>query len=132
MKSPNWFVIITVVLVIGAGFLFIRNNSSSTPTTNIANANNVTIVDGQQIITINAKGGYSPSSTVAQAGLPTTLRMTTSSTFDCSSSLRIPSLGLKKSLPANGTTDISLGTPTTSTINGSCSMGMYNFNIAFK
>ena len=132
MKSPNWYLIITLVLVLGAGFLYLRNNSGSTTLVDTANAANVTIVDGQQIITINAKGGYSPASTVAQAGLPTILRMDTSSTFDCSSSLRIPSLGIKKPLPANGATDISLGTPDVGTINASCSMGMYNFNLAFK
>ncbi len=132
MKSPNWFVVITVVLVLGAGFLYLRNNSSSTPLVNTANASNVTIVDGQQIITITAKGGYTPTQSIAQAGLPTILRMDTNGTYDCSSSLRIPSLGIKKTLPANGNTDIDLGTPTTGTISASCSMGMYNFNLAFK
>ncbi len=132
MKSPNWFAVITVVLVLGAGFLYIRNHTSSTPLVNTASAANVTIVDGQQIITINAKGGYSPTSTTAQAGLPTTLRIATNSTYDCSSAMRIPSLGVSKSLPPSGTTDISLGTPAAGTINGTCSMGMYNFNLAFK
>lgn len=132
MKSPNWFIVITVVLVLSAGFIFIRNHSSSTPLVNTANAANVTVIDGQQIITINAKGGYSPATTIAQAGLPTTLRVATNGTFDCSSAMRIPSLNIKQSLPSSGTTDISLGTPTASNVNGTCSMGMYNFNLTFK
>jgi plastocyanin domain-containing protein len=91
--------------------------------------NNVTRVDGKQIIEIRAKGGYLPRVTTAQAGIPTTLRINTSGTFDCSSAIRIPSLKVSKNLPASGVTDIDLGTLAPGKIAGNCSMGMYPFEI---
>lgn len=91
--------------------------------------NNVTTVDGKQIIEIQAKGGYLPRVTTAQSGIPTTLRINTSGTFDCSSAIRIPSLKVSKNLPATGVTDIDLGTLAPGTIAGNCSMGMYPFEI---
>ncbi len=91
--------------------------------------NNVTRVDGKQIIEIQAKGGYLPRVTTAQSGIPTTLRINTSGTFDCSSAIRIPSLKVSKNLPATGVTDIDLGTLAPGKIAGNCSMGMYPFEI---
>ncbi len=94
-----------------------------------SDGNNTSIVENQQIIELRAKGGYTPKVSRAQAGIPTILRVTTSGTFDCSSALRIPSLQVSKNLPATGVTDIVLGTLTSGTIQGNCSMGMYPFSI---
>lgn len=94
--------------------------------------NNVTLVDGKQIIEIRAKGGYTPSSTIAQANVPTILRFITSGTFDCSSAVRIPALGISKNLPFSGTTDIEVGSNPVGTLQGTCGMGMYPFEINFK
>ncbi len=93
-----------------------------------ANAN-VSIVDGTQIIELRARGGYSPKLSVAKAGMPTVLRVNTEGTFDCSAAIRIPSLKVSKMLPANGSTDIDLGTLEAGSINGNCAMGMYPFEI---
>lgn len=90
---------------------------------------NVSMVDGKQVIEIRAKGGYLPRVTTAKAGIPTTLRVNTSGTFDCSSAIRIPSLKVSKNLPANGVTDIDLGTLSSGKVDGNCSMGMYPFTI---
>ena len=85
-----------------------------------------------QVIEITAHGGYSPASINATANKPTILRIKTLNTFDCSSSLTIPSLNIRKILPANGTTDVNLGTFESGKIlNGTCSMGMYSFEIKF-
>ncbi len=94
---------------------------------------NVAIVDEKQVITINAKGGYSPQVTHAKADTPTIIKVVTNGTFDCSSALSIPSLQYQKNLPATGETLIdvpaqSMGT----TLQGVCSMGMYNFSILFE
>lgn len=94
--------------------------------------NNVTVVDGKQIVEIRAKGGYAPRISNAHSGIPTILRISTSGTFDCSSSIRIPSLNVSKLLPATGATDIDLGTPTAGTLQGSCGMGMYFFSVNFS
>lgn len=94
---------------------------------------NVKTDNGQQIIEVTAKGGYSPRLTTAKANTPTILRVKTNSTFDCSSSLRIPSLGYSKNLPPTGTTDIELPAQEAgSTLKALCSMGMYNFSVQFK
>ena len=85
-----------------------------------------------QIIEITAKGGYTPRKSIAKAGIPTILRLNTNGTFDCSSSVRIPSLDIFKNLPQSGTTDIDLGIQNVGTLNGSCGMGMYPFEIQFQ
>lgn len=90
---------------------------------------NVTVVNGQQIVEINVKGGYQPQTSEAKAGLPTTLRFKTNSTFDCSSIIRIPSLGISKTLPSTGTTDIAVGSLAAGTLQGTCGMGMYRFTV---
>ena len=102
-----------------------KNESDTTP-------NNVSIVDGKQIIEIKAKGGYTPRQSVAKAGLPTVLRLNTKGTFDCSAVILIPSLGINQNLPASGVTDIDLGSPATGKLDGFCGMGMFPFEIDFQ
>ena len=94
---------------------------------------NVTVVDGKQIITISAKGGYSPRVTSAAAGLPTVIKMDTQGTFDCSSALIIPSLSYQKYLPPSGETLIDVPPQKAGAkLQGLCSMGMYNFTVNFN
>lgn len=92
---------------------------------------NVVVTDGTQYIDLTAKGGYAPRKTLAQAGVPTVLQVTTNGTYDCSSSINIPDKEISELLPASGTTKIALGTPTTGLLQGTCAMGMYNFEIDF-
>ena len=98
----------------------------------VAPGSNVVIENGKQIITITAKGGYFPRQSVAKAGLPTIVRFDTNGTFDCSSSVIIPSLNIGKQLAISGQTDIDLGIPEAGPLNGSCGMGMYPFEINFN
>jgi plastocyanin domain-containing protein len=125
---------IVVSLVIAAAVIFgalVFTKSASQPGNSVP-AQNVTIVDGKQIIEIEARGGYSPRKSIAKAGLPTILRFKTSGTFDCSSSIRIPSLNISKILPQSGTTDIDLGDQKSGALQGSCGMGMFPFEIDFQ
>ena len=134
MKSTALSIIIAG-LIIGGAIMLNKNISGSERSTNINNEiveNNVSIVDGKQIIEIKVKGGYQPSKSFAKAGIPTILRFTTNGTFDCSASIRIQSLNIYKNLPQTGTTDVDLGTTTSGTMNGTCGMGMYPFQIEFK
>jgi plastocyanin domain-containing protein len=121
--------IIIALALIGGAFAFTRVNSSSDDT---ASANNVSIVDGKQIIEIRAKGGYSPRKSMAKAGTPTILRFSTGGTFDCSSSVRIPSMNISKILPSSGSTDIYIGDSKPGILQGSCGMGMYPFEVEFQ
>ncbi|HCC05519.1 TPA: hypothetical protein DEP58_04445 [Patescibacteria group bacterium] len=121
---------ILAVLLIGGTFALTRGGVSSEIDT--ASENNVSIVDGVQIVEIRAKGGYFPRKSVAQAGVPTVVRFITNGTFDCSSAVRIPSLDIGTNLPPSGSTDVALGTVEASVLEGTCTMGMYSFEIEFK
>ncbi|MDD4989540.1 MAG: cupredoxin domain-containing protein [Candidatus Pacebacteria bacterium] len=128
MKSTILAIIVFVALV-GGAFLLTRNSSGINQ---VIDAHNVSIVDGKQIIEITAKGGFQPRKSIAKAGIPTILRFDTKGTFDCSSSIRIPSMNLSKILPQTGTTDIDIGSPKVASLQGTCGMGMYPFEIVFN
>jgi plastocyanin domain-containing protein len=128
MKSTIISIVVVIILIVGA-FMLVRGGVKST---NDISVNNVSIVNGKQIIEIKAKGGYSPRTSIAKAGIPTILRFNTGGTFDCSSVVRIPSMNISKNLPAAGTTDIDLGSPKLGTLQGVCGMGMYPFQVDFQ
>jgi len=128
MKSTIISILVAVALI--GGVVILTRGGPSTDAGVVAH--NVNVVDGKQIIEIRAKGGYQPQKSVAQAGIPTVLRFVTSGTFDCSSSVRIPSLGLSKILPQTGVTDIEVGITQRGTLQGICGMGMYPFEIEFQ
>lgn len=128
MKTTIISIFVTILLVGG----MIMLNKKPSETEDITPANNVTMEDGKQIIEINAKGGYSPKSSIAQANVPTILRFKTEGTFDCSSAISIPSMKITKNLPNSGTTDIDLGTREIGMLQGTCGMGMYPFEVEFK
>ncbi|HAQ02586.1 TPA: hypothetical protein DEP30_01085 [Candidatus Nomurabacteria bacterium] len=133
MKNTIISIIIASTLIILA--IVFTSGKKSTPEQNIQNetiVNNVSIVDGKQIIEIKAKGGYTPRVSIAKADTPTILRFNTNGTFDCSSSVRIPSMNISKFLPQSGITDIDLGIQKTGTLQGTCGMGMYPFEIEFQ
>ncbi|OHA79764.1 MAG: hypothetical protein A2675_04105 [Candidatus Yonathbacteria bacterium RIFCSPHIGHO2_01_FULL_51_10] len=121
--------IIAAAILIGGALVFTRSGDG---TQQAPNVNNVSIVDGTQIIEIKAKGGYLPRKSVAKAGVPTIIRFDTNGTFDCSSSVRIPSMNISKVLPQTGSTDIDIGIQPVATLDGICGMGMYPFEIDFQ
>ncbi len=127
MKATIVSVTVAVVLI-GSAFVLTRGDSQG----GTSLVNNVSIVDGKQIIEIRAKGGYQPRKSIAKAGIPTILRFNTAGTFDCSSSVRISSLSVSKTLSQSGSTDIDIGTRQLGTLQGSCGMGMYPFEVEFK
>jgi plastocyanin domain-containing protein len=130
MKSTVISILIAGVLIGGA--IMLSGDKGSSSNTQQA-ANNVTIVDGKQIITINAKGSYSPKITTAKADMPTVIKMTTQGTFDCTSALTIPSIGYRGNLPPSGETLIDVPPQQAgATIRGICAMGMYNFAVNFN
>ncbi len=122
---------ITASAIIGSALFFMSSNETNLSPSVVAS--NVSIVEGTQIIEISAKGGYSPQLSSAQANIPTVIRMTTQGTFDCSSALSIPSLGYRTNLPPSGVTDIEIPPQTAgTTVQGLCSMGMFNFAVQFN
>ena len=123
--------LISIGIILGGVFIFSKSNNN--PNTNTQTENNVSIVDGRQVITISAKGGYFPRITEAKANMPTVIKLNTQNTFDCSSALTIPSLGYRENLPISGETSIDVSPQQAgSALNGICSMGMYSFAINFN
>ena len=125
-------IIIVIALVIGTGIVFFGQSKNDSDLGGTSSAQNIEILNGIQYITINARGGYSPKVSSAQANIPTKLIMKTNGTYDCSASLIIRSIGYHKILPNTGEEIIDLGTPQTGTLQGLCSMGMYNFAVNFE
>lgn len=129
MKSIAVSIIIAALLIGGAFFL--NQNSNSDTLQNVAD--NAEIVDGKQIITITAKGSYAPRVSLAKADMPTTLRVATNGTFDCTAALTIPAINYRANLPPSGVTEIEVPPQKAgTTLRGLCAMGMYNFKVTFK
>ncbi|MFA6177911.1 MAG: cupredoxin domain-containing protein [Candidatus Paceibacterota bacterium] len=128
MKNISISILVALVLI-AVAFL-IAKGGDRTPLPN--GENNVSVVEERQIIDLTAVGGYSPEKSIAKAGIPTVLRFTTNGTFDCSSSVRIPSMNVSKNLAPAGITEIDLGIPKVGILQGSCGMGMYPFEIDFQ
>lgn len=139
MKGNYIAIIVAVVLMLVAFMLSaMGGNGIGTQTgvqTNVSaggNSSNVSMADGKQIIEIEVKGGYRPGKSVAKAEVPTIIRFKTNGTFDCSSSIIIPSLNVSQTLPQTGATDINAGTSTVGVLQGTCGMGMYRFEVEFR
>ena len=131
MKTTAISIVVAAVLIGGVIMLIGGNGNSNN--TNSQTASNVSVVDGRQIITINAKGGYSPKITTAKANMPTVIKVNTQGTFNCIAALTIPSLGYQKNLPPSGETLIDVPPQKSgTTMRGLCSMGMYNFEVNFN
>ena len=126
----KWFVII----ILSVGLLWAGSSLLKGQTTSGSNAgSNVSMEDGKQVITISAKGGYSPKLTSAKANAPTVIKMVTKNTYDCSSSLIIPQLNVTTSLEPSGTTTLTIPSQAPgTTLRGLCGMGMYRFEITFS
>jgi plastocyanin domain-containing protein len=126
-------IIITLGLVVGIGTIFLGDFKNDVGLMSNQAVQNVEIRDGIQYITIEARGGYSPKISTAQAGIPTKLVIKTNGTYDCSLSLVIRSIGYQKVLSQTGEEIIDLGIPEVDTpLQGTCSMGMYNFKVDFN
>lgn len=121
-------IVITLGLVVVLGIVFLGGGSKSQETA----GQNVEVKDGVQYINITARGGYTPRKSIAKSGIPTVLRFNTNGTFDCSSSVRIPSMNISKMLSQSGSTDVDLGNPKLGTLQGTCGMGMYSFEVEFQ
>lgn len=126
-----------IVLVIVAIFAFLLiTNPPKSLKTNAEQSNTgkpIAETQGKQLISITAKAGFTPNSFQLAANEPTILRVSTKNTFDCTSTISIPKLGINKTLPFTGETDIELPAQAAgSKVIGTCSMGMYSFELNFS
>lgn len=128
MKNlPMILSVIVAALVIGGAIVFSQKSDGPSQV-----VQNVSMEGEKQIIEIDAKGGYNPKLTTAKAGVPTVIRLKTDGTYDCSSAVTISSVGFRKNLDATGVTDVEVAANLAQgTLEGVCSMGMYNFSVEF-
>ena len=127
MNNSIIFSILIAFVIIGGTFWAATSSSNSQ-----GDSSTVSIVKGNQIIDLLAKNGYSPQVIAAKAGVPTTLRVKTDGTYDCSASLTLPSLSYRKFLEPTGIEDIAISAEQAKGIlNGVCAMGMKSFKIKF-
>ena len=128
-SSLNKLILICVVLlaVVGVVMLLARGPAEEALEVPYINAS------GQQVIEMTALNGFHPAWVNARANVESVLKIETKNTFDCSSTLRIPILGVSRVLPASGTTEVAIAAQSPgSQIDGTCSMGMYHFTINFN
>lgn len=126
------YAIVVGALFLGVGIIFSKQPGGGPKPEGSLPAQNVEVREGVQYITITARGGYSPRVSMAQANIPTKLIVRTNGTYDCSLALVIRSMGYQKILSQTGEEIIDLGIPEKGTLQGTCSMGMYNFKINFE
>lgn len=123
--------IVSIGLIIALGIVVFGGSGTTRPSSTTP-IENVQVKEGIQYITIEARGGYTPQASTAQAGIPTKLIVKTNGTYDCSSALVIKSLNYQKFLPQNGEEVIDVGIPIAGEpLRGVCSMGMYSFIVTF-
>lgn len=131
MQSTTISILIAGILI-GGAIVFTRSSKNS-PDGGGQEVPPVAVVDGKQIVTIVAKGGYAPRVSNAQADMPTVLRVETRGTFDCSAALSIPAIEYRAMLPPSDTTDIEVPPQKSgTTLQAMCAMGMYGFSVAFN
>jgi len=128
MKNiPMILSVVVAALVIGGAIIFSQKPEGSGQV-----VQNVSMESETQVIEIDARGGYSPRFSTAKAGVPTVLRLKTNGTYDCSAAVTIPSINFRKNLEATGVTEVEIPAHTAQgTLEGTCSMGMYNFSVRF-
>lgn len=133
-KSIVMAIIVSIGLIFGA--VILTTEPSGIPAGNEDIRGGVgepVIENGVQYIDITARGGYSPRITKAKAGVPTVIRMATKNSYDCSIALVIPDIDYQEYLPQTGVTEIEVpAEKAVGTLQGLCSMAMYQFQIEFE
>jgi sulfite exporter TauE/SafE len=82
--------------------------------------------DGKQNVTINVtSGGYRSDSKLLKIGVPTKITFVSNNVQSCARSFLIPSLGVSKILPQDGTSEIEITPNKLGRLSYTCGMGMY-------
>lgn len=84
------------------------------------------IIEGKQMVTITAtNSGYKTDTQTIKKGVPVKLTIVSKNVQSCARSFIIPSIGVNKVLPVNGTQTIEFTPEKKGLLNFSCGMGMY-------
>lgn len=129
-KSQNQFIVTSFISMIVSTVLFFVIIFLLFFVGDDGTVANSKIVNSMNYIQMTAKNGFTPNYFSVKSGLPTSLKIITNGTFDCSSIVNIPKLNISKNLPFTGETEISIPSQIVGTrIEGYCSMGMYKFTV---
>lgn len=91
-----------------------------------------TVKKGVQYATIQADGGYKPSTITAKAGMPLELTFTLGKKPGCASTVSFPGLKIKKSIPSGKGVVIKFTPAKVGEVPFECGMGMYKGKIIVK
>lgn len=82
---------------------------------------------GKQVVDIAVfPTGYSPNNVQVKQGVPVKLNLKSGGRLGCTSQFRIPSLGISKNIPLNGTAEVNFTPSMKGKLVFTCSMGMYS------
>jgi len=108
----------------------ILSNSPFAVYINLSGGQSVTsanLVGGEQVIDIFVSPtSYSPNYVKVRSGISVRMNFTASGGLGCTSQVRIPSLGLSRDLPLNGTGTLAFTPTQPGKVIWTCSMGMYS------
>lgn len=131
VKNPIALFLVFSILVIGAlGYFAVTLTASKSK--EVATSSDVHDDGDKQSVAILAKDGFSPSVVNLKSDKPTTLKISTKNTIDCSNTLVISSLNIRKDLPLSGDTEVTIPAQTAgSKVTATCSMGHYFLELNF-
>lgn len=82
--------------------------------------------EGRQQVSLNVTDhGYSSDTTTLKSGIPVKMTFLSKNVTSCAKSFLIPSLGISKILPENGTSEIEFTPTKLGALSYTCGMGMY-------
>ncbi len=139
MTRTNIIIVLVTILLVGSlvtGIKIYKANGSPTDIsaqTSASTSSNVKMVNGKQQITIIASQGYNPKMTSAKAWIPSEIKIQGNNAYGCESAVRIPKLSYSKNLDPKWSDTVQVPAQKAGdTINGTCWMWMYNFQIKFN
>ncbi|MBI4036324.1 sulfite exporter TauE/SafE family protein [Candidatus Daviesbacteria bacterium] len=87
----------------------------------------VKVENGVQVVDIAVfPTGYTPNNIQIRQGMPVRLNLQSNGGLGCTSQFRIPSLGVSKNIPLNGTARVDFTPSMKGKLTFTCSMGMYS------
>lgn len=129
------FFLLMASILFGLGIVWVLVNENAKDTTQNINSLTNALVQEENVqrIEILARGGYTPNQINAVANKETILNIVTKGTYDCSSSIVIPTLNYRNNLPPTGSTQVRISAAqATNSIEILCGMGMYSATIHFE
>lgn len=137
MKKQTLTIVLVAILFVGwlvGGVMRYQNSGeqNGAATTNGEITSNVSVVNGKQQIVITATQGYRPRTTIAKANIPTEIKIQWKNAYGCEAAVRIPQVNYSKIIDPTWSDIVQISPQKPGdTIYGSCSMGMYSFQIKF-